>query len=200
MGKAEIAKIIRDARKAKGLTQAEVAKRLGVTPQAVSNFERGKNRISNEILRSMCEIYGISADLVLNNTLVGKFVIREDGTPDFKWEYTKPIRSWVKENQKYSERLYENLKKISPMERIDYLTNEVSQITSSEIEFFLAQKLVERAPEERELLDIIIDALPDDIVLRIEYLRTVLIAGLNVKRGRLPFQKSELSPEDDSVE
>lgn len=187
MGKAEIAKKIRDARKAKGLTQADVAKVIGVTPQAISNFERGKNRISNDILRSLCEIYGISADLILDNTLAGKVVINENGVPDIQWEYSNPIRPWIKENQKYCKDLYERLKNIPDLERLEYVTKEIEQINPSEIEFFLAKKLFDHTLEDMKILEPMIDSLPDDIVLRIENVKTALIAGLNVKKNKLPW-------------
>lgn len=70
MGKAEIAQRIKSARINAGFTQKEVAERLDLTPQAISNFERGKNGISNDILRSLCELYNISADIIIENAAV----------------------------------------------------------------------------------------------------------------------------------
>lgn len=51
---------LRAARQAAGLTQREVAARLGVTYQAVSNYERGKCRVESGILRQLCILYHVS--------------------------------------------------------------------------------------------------------------------------------------------
>ena len=50
---------MRDARIAAGLTQAEVAKKLNISAQAVSNFERGKNNLSPQNLDKLCDLYDI---------------------------------------------------------------------------------------------------------------------------------------------
>lgn len=51
---------LRSARKKAGLTQSDVADRLGVTYQAVSNYERGKCRVESGVLRQLCILYHIS--------------------------------------------------------------------------------------------------------------------------------------------
>ena len=47
------------------MTQAEAAEKLGLTAQAISNFERGINGIENSILVRMCEIYNTSMSVIL---------------------------------------------------------------------------------------------------------------------------------------
>lgn len=66
MGKNEIAVKIKNARLAAGMTQAEAARRLGCTYQAISNYERGTSRIEVDILVKLCDIYGISINDVLD--------------------------------------------------------------------------------------------------------------------------------------
>ena len=63
--KRTIASNIRLARINAGMTQAAAAERLGLTAQAVSNFERGINNIENSMLVRMCEIYGTSMSAIL---------------------------------------------------------------------------------------------------------------------------------------
>jgi transcriptional regulator with XRE-family HTH domain len=65
MVKRTIASNIRRARIASNMTQAEAAERLGITAQAVSNFERGVNGIESSILLRMCEIYNTSMSDIL---------------------------------------------------------------------------------------------------------------------------------------
>ena len=55
--KRTIASNIKRARVAADMTQAEAAEKLGITAQAISNFERGINGIENSLLLRMCEIY-----------------------------------------------------------------------------------------------------------------------------------------------
>lgn len=63
----EIASKIRNARIVARLTQAQVAEKIGVTYQAISNYERGKNAIESDILVKLCEIYGIEPMSILSD-------------------------------------------------------------------------------------------------------------------------------------
>ena len=54
------------ARKAAGLTQADVAARLNVSRQAVSRWESGQSKPSTERLLALGELYGVSIDQLLN--------------------------------------------------------------------------------------------------------------------------------------
>ncbi|MEA5060392.1 MAG: transcriptional repressor LexA [Candidatus Pelethousia sp.] len=67
MGKAEIARKIKEARLKAGLTQAQVASRVGITYQAISNYERGLNRIDSETLMALCKVYGVSVTSIVGN-------------------------------------------------------------------------------------------------------------------------------------
>ena len=63
--KLAIAENIKAARLAANMTQAEAADKLGITAQAVSNFERGINGIENSLLIRMCKIYAVKIGAVL---------------------------------------------------------------------------------------------------------------------------------------
>lgn len=63
--KRTIASNIRRARLAAGMTQADAAKELNITAQAISNFERGINGVENSLLLRMCEIYKTSMSYIL---------------------------------------------------------------------------------------------------------------------------------------
>lgn len=54
------------ARKEKGYTQEELARRIGVTPQAVSKWERGSGYPDIELLYYLCEVLDCSTDYILN--------------------------------------------------------------------------------------------------------------------------------------
>ncbi len=51
--------LIKQARTAAGITQAELAKRLGVTPQAISQYERGIKNPKTETLKKIAAALGV---------------------------------------------------------------------------------------------------------------------------------------------
>lgn len=51
---------LRNARERKGLTQTQVAERLGQTQSFVSKVERGERRIDIVELRAICSAIGVS--------------------------------------------------------------------------------------------------------------------------------------------
>lgn len=52
-------------RKALGMTQDDLAEKIGVTPPMISNLEKGKKAIRPDNLANVCKALGISADFVL---------------------------------------------------------------------------------------------------------------------------------------
>ena len=70
--KEEIAKNLLFYRKKAGLTQKELAVKLGVKNTAVSNWESGNNSIDIETLFSACEIFGVTL-----NDMYGRYSIEK---------------------------------------------------------------------------------------------------------------------------
>ena len=66
MGASEIGRRLKKARLDAGLKQADVAKILGITYQAISNYERGINRVDTDTLQSLCNVYGIKVSDLLH--------------------------------------------------------------------------------------------------------------------------------------
>lgn len=58
---------IKKARLDAGLTQKQVAEKLGITYQAISNYERGANRIDTDTLSKLCRIYCIQISDLIND-------------------------------------------------------------------------------------------------------------------------------------
>jgi SOS-response transcriptional repressors (RecA-mediated autopeptidases) len=58
---------LKEARKAKGLTQVEVAKYIGIGQGGYSCWENGINRIDNVSLARLSELFGVSVDYLLGN-------------------------------------------------------------------------------------------------------------------------------------
>lgn len=66
MNQEKIGKFIRELRKSKNMTQKEFADKFGVTYQAVSKWENGKNIPDISILKDMCEEFSIDINEVLD--------------------------------------------------------------------------------------------------------------------------------------
>lgn len=60
MSATEIACRLKKARLDAGLTQKDVSTRLGITYQAISNYERGINRVDTDTLIKLCSLYEIN--------------------------------------------------------------------------------------------------------------------------------------------
>ena len=55
-------------RKTNNLSQAEVAKKLGITQQAYANYERGVRQADYETLSKLSAIFDVSIDYLLGRT------------------------------------------------------------------------------------------------------------------------------------
>ena len=78
MSVTEIGRRLKKARLDAGFTQKEVADILGITYQAISNYERGTNRVDTDTLTRLCKIYNIKiSDLLTtpawNNEMLGAY-------------------------------------------------------------------------------------------------------------------------------
>lgn len=55
-------------REALGLSQSDVARSIGLTPQAVSAYENGIKRASGEVVAAIADVLHCSADYLLGRT------------------------------------------------------------------------------------------------------------------------------------
>ena len=61
----EIGARISEMRKKRRMTQEELAERMDVSIQMISNLERGKKAVRPENIVKLCEVLNVSADYVL---------------------------------------------------------------------------------------------------------------------------------------
>lgn len=61
-------KNLKKARKAKGITQVELAKLINVTQATYSEYENGKCKPSFDTVLRLCDILGCSADFLLGRS------------------------------------------------------------------------------------------------------------------------------------
>jgi len=74
MDQTKIGKFIADRRKEQGLTQAQLAERLGITDRAVSKWETGRSLPDSSLMLALCEILKIT----VNDLLSGEVVTMND--------------------------------------------------------------------------------------------------------------------------
>ncbi len=74
MNQTKIGKFICSCRKEKGLTQATLAEKLGITDRAISKWENGKCLPDPSIMLELCEILNIN----VNELLIGRRVNMEN--------------------------------------------------------------------------------------------------------------------------
>lgn len=193
----EIAKRIKKARKDAGLTQAEVARKLGLTPQAISNYERGINGLPAGLLFELSDLYGLSEFSFL------------DGLPEpyqVNKEFINPVQYDILQ---YQFEINDKLCDATEIEQRDIIQEEIKKIKPNETEWFLAQKLrygsrPEKgtpAPPQSEI-DMILSIMDAVSIVAIHYkdtkcrkisqridnLITLLQAFEKVKNG-VPFEK-----------
>ena len=72
MNQEKIGKLIKDIRKKYNLTQAQLAEKYGVTYQAVSKWENGKNIPDVSLLKQISEDFEIDINDILDGKLKQK--------------------------------------------------------------------------------------------------------------------------------
>ena len=70
--------MISKTRQNKNMTQEEFASRLGVTPQAVSRWERGNSLPDISLIKGICEVLSISANTLLGIERENKVIENND--------------------------------------------------------------------------------------------------------------------------
>lgn len=63
--KPSVAMRLKLLRTEEGLTQNEIAEKLGISQQTYSKYEKGTSNVDSVILTKICNLYGVTADYVL---------------------------------------------------------------------------------------------------------------------------------------
>lgn len=61
----EIGKRIKELRSELGLSQAQLAEKIGVAQNTVAQYESGKSKISIDVLVNLAKVFEISTDYIL---------------------------------------------------------------------------------------------------------------------------------------
>ena len=63
--KPSVAMRLKLLRTEEGLTQNEIAEKLGISQQTYSKYEKGTSNVDSVILTKICNLFGVTADYVL---------------------------------------------------------------------------------------------------------------------------------------
>jgi transcriptional regulator with XRE-family HTH domain len=69
MNRESINERIARLRKKNGLTQKELAEKIGIAPTLISDYERGKLRLYDELIVKIAEVFQVSTDHVLGHNV-----------------------------------------------------------------------------------------------------------------------------------
>ena len=97
MDQIKIGKFIASCRKEKGMTQADLAEKLGITDRAVSKWETGKSMPDSGIMLELCDLLEIN----VNELLSGEHITMEN----YNTKSEELILDLQSENENYAKRL-----------------------------------------------------------------------------------------------
>lgn len=83
---------IRELRNGSGMTQAELAAKLGISASSVGMYEQGRREPDSETILKLCSIFGTSTDYLLGNTKTEKKSVGREISDVFD-EFTQILTS-----------------------------------------------------------------------------------------------------------
>lgn len=94
-----IGKRIAESRRSAGFTQEELANRLGVTPQALSKWEKGASSPDLVMLSSVCQILDVSADYLIGKNkkkiVENGNLLLQDEIWNHLWDELQPLELMI---------------------------------------------------------------------------------------------------------
>lgn len=113
MDQEKIGKFIATLRKEKGLTQQELAEKLGITKNAVSKWERGLGLMDLSLLKPLSEILDVSVTEILNGERFSKEEINTQSekvlisTLDYSSKEIKKVKKTKMANHNFNNYYYD---------------------------------------------------------------------------------------------
>ena len=172
-----VSRTISTQRKARNMTQMELADRLNISFQAVSNWERGQTMPDISKLGELADIFGVTIDELLGNgkstDVVGKLLHDEPVEEDLSPEDFLDVAPLVKPRQ--AEKLFENIRGELSMKELIMTAPFISQ----EVLDALAIQAAKREKSFKRLIGLLPFLSKDAINQCLEY---VTEDGLDVKK------------------
>lgn len=95
-GKMSLNDELKMARKAKGLTQDDVAKALGAKNTTISNWENGVSRPDVDSLSALCKLYGVTPNDILEYDYEPETIAAHHDGEDWTEEELEEIENFKK--------------------------------------------------------------------------------------------------------
>jgi len=88
---------IKELRKKSGMTQTDLAKKLGVTKGTISTWETGSRSPSFEVIDELCDMFHASMDYIMGRTDVNSFheMTEEDIDQLGKWSVEEDLSEYA---------------------------------------------------------------------------------------------------------
>ncbi|BDF69145.1 hypothetical protein CE91St41_01260 [Oscillospiraceae bacterium] len=168
MGNGGLADKIKRARISAGMTQSEVAQLLEITPQAISNYERGTNRVDVETLTKLCDIYHTSVSDIL--AVGDEITLFTDGDGNLYTSLSELESISTKDISEYEKHLWEELHIMSNEEAKANIIAHIKRDNITGLELYIAFYLVQGQYEG------LLDDLPQQYVIRLLHSKVLLSA------------------------
>ena len=83
---------LRELRKQKKLTQADLGSKIGVSPSAIGMYEQGNREPDNDTLLKLCEVFNVTTDYLINSELKQSIFF----SPDYDHELLNVVDLFTK--------------------------------------------------------------------------------------------------------
>lgn len=132
LNQSKIGAFISVCRKAKGLTQSQLAEKLGITDKAVSKWETGKSMPDLSLFTQLCDLLGIT----LNELLAGEFISDDSLKEKSNQVLYDVVASWLG-NDKWEKKNMEKFSTVLSLQHVKkiYDNNGLSTVAVKDVSF-----------------------------------------------------------------
>ena len=99
---------IKELREEKNISQLELAKKLNLTQQSISLYEKGDREPSIDVLKSIANFFNVSLDYLLGKSDIRNY---DEDEKEFRFAFHKETEGMTDEEIKDALRFYKEMKK-----------------------------------------------------------------------------------------
>lgn len=119
---------LKKARKSAGLSQAEMAEKLGLNLRTYGSYERGERDLSTSLLLNICKTLEISSDILLDTGSLSAYKMpshsspKTDGVSEYKMSPAKPADALSATDKEIQTKLAD-LNDTGKVKALDYISD-----------------------------------------------------------------------------
>lgn len=98
---------IKELREEKNISQLELAKKLNLTQQSISLYEKGDREPSIDVLKSIANFFNVSLDYLLGKSDIRNY---DEDEKEFRFAFHKETEGMTNEEIKDALRFYKEMK------------------------------------------------------------------------------------------